>query len=160
MQGANALGIGCIREESEPSAPVRTKSTFKIIDSVTFEGKLSVSLFHAVCQQKVIARYDFHLDAFEEVTAVSSVKLGEQESTGPYFTVGSVYLDETEREPSRGRLLVFSRKHERFQLVSSFEAHGSVHALTSIHGRLVAAINTSVSKAVRFDEFTDFTECH
>lgn len=91
------------------------------------------------------ARQEFPLNSYEEVTAVAAVDLELHDLTNSYFAVGSVYLDDAEKEPNSGRLLIFSRKHQQFRLISSSETQGSIYALASVRGRLVAAINTSVS---------------
>lgn len=75
---------------------------------------------------------------------MASVNLGVLGMTEPYFAVGTVFIDDTEREPSRGRVILYAFKNTYFQQCCVMETRGSVYALASLQGKLLAAINTGV----------------
>ena len=82
----------------------------------------------------------------EEVTTVDAVKL----SSGRFFAVGTMFFDSNEREPTRGRIIVFAvYDHESQTRVSSYVAaethvNGCVFAVSCMQGKIVAAVNSGV----------------
>lgn len=74
--------------------------------------------------------------------------------TDSYFVCGTYYYDASEKEPSKGRLLLFRARPQRQPefddlrplnyLVTADETLGCVYAIDGVKGKLVAAINTSV----------------
>ncbi|THH03261.1 hypothetical protein EW145_g6399 [Phellinidium pouzarii] len=133
---ANLIGVGCLRQEHiEANNFGDAISTFKLLDAADFT-----------------TTHDFSLETEEEITAVAAVTLETQYGNEMVFAVGSVYFDDTEGEPSRGRIFIFSagisttssdRKGPP-QLLADTQAHGCVYALACIQGKLVAAVNTGV----------------
>ncbi|EJC97967.1 uncharacterized protein FOMMEDRAFT_162310 [Fomitiporia mediterranea MF3/22] len=128
---AKLLGVGCLKLDRSTfkGAPVAA-SSFKLVDTVDFRTTHEISL-----------------EPNEEITAVALVSLDCGIGWDTFFAVGSVYFDETEREPSRGRILIISTGSKRNQtphILASTEVKGAVNALTCIQGKLVVAINTSV----------------
>ena len=76
--------------------------------------------------------------------------------------VGTVFHRFGEREPSRGRLLLFNAELDtglssnklQLEQISELEVKGCVHALTRVNGLLAAAIGPSVSNS--FSPFSVF----
>ncbi|KAH8114589.1 mono-functional DNA-alkylating methyl methanesulfonate N-term-domain-containing protein, partial [Phellopilus nigrolimitatus] len=126
---ANLFGIGCVQQEPRESTDLgKTRSSFKLLNAVDFT-----------------TTHDYALEPYEEVTAVATVNLDGQNGCRMLFAIGTMYDDETEREPSRGRILIFAPDQNKFHhLLASAEACGCVYAMDCVKGKLVAAINTGV----------------
>ncbi|KAI5118862.1 hypothetical protein M0805_005306 [Coniferiporia weirii] len=134
---AKLFGVGCIRQERTEMVDYGiARSTFKLFDASDFT-----------------ATYSFTLEPYEEVTAAAAVNLELHHSDDMYFAVGSMYYDDAESEPNRGRVLIFSTgletpastcQNKLPQLLAEADARGCVYALACTQGKLVAAINTGV----------------
>jgi DNA damage-binding protein 1 len=90
----------------------------------------------------------------EEVYSISTVSLHDGLEDRSFFAVGTVFVNDTEVEPSRGRVLIFSVSprdsaagtHSRGSwLLTSGDVSGCVYALACTEGLLLAAVNSAVS---------------
>lgn len=71
----------------------------------------------------------------------------------PFFCLGTVVHNDEDKEPTQGRLLVFSayaspvpkqNSTVELSLLASAEVNGCVYALKMVKGKIIAAINSSV----------------
>jgi len=71
----------------------------------------------------------------------------------PFFCLGTVVHNDEDKEPTQGRLLVFSayaspvpkqNSTVELSLLASAEVKGCVYALRMVKGKIIAAINSSV----------------
>ncbi|KAL5524495.1 hypothetical protein ACEPAF_9635 [Sanghuangporus sanghuang] len=129
--GAKLFGVGCLKQDGAVMKGISSAvSSFKLVDDVDFK-----------------VTHEFSLETNEEITAVAAVSLELRGGRESFFVVGSTYFSESEREPSRGRLLIFSTGTGGRQyphLFAAAQTKGAVNALACVEGKLVAAINTSV----------------
>ncbi|KAL6302826.1 mono-functional DNA-alkylating methyl methanesulfonate N-term-domain-containing protein [Sparassis latifolia] len=130
------FGVACNRTNPPRIGDFEgTVSCFKILDDVSFD-----QLSQFVCELG------------EEVTAVLALPRRENQSF-PCFCVGIVELEMGEREPSKGRIVMFSlgsrdggisSANPALRLISSEHTRGCVYQLVSVEDKIVAAVNTSV----------------
>lgn len=105
--------------------------------------------------------HDYPLNLNEEITAVATIILDSQSMLGMCFAVGSMYLDDMDQEPRRGRILLFVSNPDKPSLENSHgpyllttaDVDGCVYAINNIAGKIVAAVNTGVS--VQYDLLLD-----
>ncbi|KAK7464711.1 hypothetical protein VKT23_005917 [Stygiomarasmius scandens] len=131
-----AFGVACIRTKpSRIGTDQKVTSTFRLLDDTTF---------------KELAR--FTCDDNEQIMSLTLLKNTDADER-KFFCVGTAYLRDEEREPSQGRILVFSFYQDRnspsvYQLSVAIDekVKGCVYSLvTMTNGILAAAINSSVA---------------
>jgi hypothetical protein len=99
----------------------------------------------------------------EEIASAATLTLDLDKSASPssgsevakkYFVAGTVIYDETEVEPSRGRILIFDGTkvtsssdggNNTDWVVTRYEVNGCVYCLAEVKGYLIVGINTAVS---------------
>lgn len=91
----------------------------------------------------------------EEVTSLCTARLDLREKEKSYFAVGTMFYEDMENEPSRGRVLLFDvdgldTRSVLPHLAAQLEIKGCAYAMTSQNGKLVAAVNTGVSLLLLF----------
>ncbi|KAF5382718.1 hypothetical protein D9615_002834 [Tricholomella constricta] len=129
---SRVFGVGITRiEPNRIGDPEWPKSSFRLLDDATFS-----------------ALANFNCEQDEEVTAVMTYSPVIKEKPMPVFCVGT-YTYAAEREPSEGRLLIFSAysseslsKTSGLQLflVASADVKGAVYSLTIVNDMIVAAV--------------------
>ncbi|OSX59780.1 hypothetical protein POSPLADRAFT_1048255 [Postia placenta MAD-698-R-SB12] len=134
--GLKTLGVACTRAAPPRIAEAEERlSSFKLFDDVTFTNLAS-----------------FYCDPDEEVASVLALPTAGA-SDKPSFCVGTVRIHPDEREPSKGRLLLFSFSPQQdtvsainpaLILVASATVDGCVYQAAYVHGLIVAAVNSSV----------------
>ncbi len=75
-------------------------------------------------------------------SSIWSGKLG-LDST-PYLVVGTGIALPTDDEPLTGRVLVFKVAKKKLVLVNELEVPGCTYSIASLHGKLVAGVNSKV----------------
>ncbi|KAF9561348.1 hypothetical protein CPC08DRAFT_689138 [Agrocybe pediades] len=111
------------------------RSTFELLDDVAL-----TSLAEYTCEEN------------EEVTSLVSFTGTENGEEKPFFCLGTMIFNPEEKEPSAGKLHVFTaysgnvgRKSTlELSLVASAEVKGCVFALQSVDGKIAAAVNSSI----------------
>ncbi|KZS90527.1 hypothetical protein SISNIDRAFT_457686 [Sistotremastrum niveocremeum HHB9708] len=134
-----AFGVGILRSQpNRPGEEVRMISSFALFDDVNFER---INRFKCLPSEEIYS-----------VTKLDLICDGVHES---FFGVGTVFMQENEVEPSKGRLLLFqgtvnsekaSNPSDRPKswLLSSIELPGCIYSITSCKGFIVAAVNSAV----------------
>jgi DNA damage-binding protein 1 len=88
----------------------------------------------------------------EEITAVTTLCPLVGGSRMPLFCLGTFTYEPDEKEPSNGRLLIFtafpSSSNMQLSLVASADVKGCVYSLALVNDTIVAAVNSSVSNAL------------
>ena len=91
----------------------------------------------------------FNCETDEEITAVSTLSPLIDGKSMPLFCLGTFTYEPDEREPTSGRLLIFtafeSSSNLQLSLVASAEVKGCVYSLALVNDTIVAAVNSSVS---------------
>lgn len=108
-----------------------------IIDQTTFE---------------VLHAHQFMVN--EYATSLVSCKLGND--ANHYYIVGTTFMISDDIEPKAGRIIVFQLVDGKLQQVAEKEIKGVPFWLHEFHGKLLAAINTSI----RLFEWTSTHELH
>ncbi|KLO05927.1 hypothetical protein SCHPADRAFT_917631 [Schizopora paradoxa] len=131
---SNTFGIGRVSTDIRPAGVLSTsRSSFVVLDARSF------ALSHSI-----------QLELDEEVTAVETVSLSSSDSLEAFYAVGTMYYDAKEREPTRGRILLFSVIGEKtlpvVHCVAKADTNGCVFSITSMKGKLVAAVNSGMVK--------------
>jgi len=133
---SKTLGIGRITTDLSPAIGGLStyRSSFVVLDAGTH------SLSHSI-----------QLHANEEVTAVESISLSTSDSQEAFYAVGTMYHDASEREPTRGRIILFSvvvplsdKAPPVVHCVAEALTNGCVFSITCMKGKLVAAVNSGV----------------
>lgn len=98
----------------------------------------------------ILVSYEYMLQTNEEVASLCTAELDDGDDRRPYFAVGTMFYDSMEKEPSRGRVLLFDvdgfySARKGGHLIASAEIKGCAYALGSVDGKLVVAVNTGVS---------------
>ena len=88
----------------------------------------------------------FACEMHHEVTAIQNVIVKGGDS---HWCLGTANFDPAEKEPSQGRLYVFSMNdrssaHIALEIVASIDVPGCIYQLSSIDGFIVGAVNSSV----------------
>ncbi|THV04459.1 hypothetical protein K435DRAFT_649225 [Dendrothele bispora CBS 962.96] len=131
-----AFGIVCVRTEpSRIGLDQKVTSSFRLLDDTTFTE---------------LAR--FTCDDDEQAMSLTLLKHSDANQTRTFFCVGTVYIRDEEKEPTKGRILVFSLHQSKesssvYQLNVAINENvsGCVYSLASMsNGTLAAAINSSV----------------
>jgi len=107
----------------------------------------------------------FNCENEEEITTVQMIPSSDGDTA---ICIGTVFHKFGEREPSRGRLVLFNAKLDtrlssnKLQLkqISELEVKGCVHALARVDGLLAAAIGPSVSILSPFPVFCGVQNCN
>lgn len=108
-------------------------------------------LSHHISNQLCLAFSIYALEDNEQITAVSLVEPQVEGSPQDCFAVGTMFYHREEREPTRGRLMVFafgsqdnSQASRQPYLLAEAEMKGCVYAAVSLEGKIAVAINTGV----------------
>ncbi|KAI8896806.1 CPSF A subunit region-domain-containing protein [Globomyces pollinis-pini] len=86
----------------------------------------------------------FKLDEFELAASLVCVTFVEEMDEKSYMIVGTGVAYPTEDEPTQGRILVFSVVNRRLELVNDYATTGCVYSMVTVHGKLVAAVNSKI----------------
>lgn len=102
-----------------------------------------------------IELYEYVLKDAEEVASLCTARLDLRGNEKSYFAVGTMFYEDMESEPSRGRVLLFNvdgleTRSVLPHLAAQTEIKGCAYALMSQNGKLVAAVNTGVSLLLLF----------
>ncbi|KAG5648442.1 hypothetical protein DXG03_005016 [Asterophora parasitica] len=126
---------------------------FRLLDDATFSSKNPPS--SSLGYSKLISRLalaNFNCATNEEVTAVATYSPVINGKATPVFVVGTVTFAD-EKEPSEGRLLIFSAYSfesaaktslSELSLLASADVGGAVYSITFVKGMIVLAVNSSV----------------
>lgn len=105
-------------------------------------------------QSSEVELYEYDLKDAEEVTSLCTARLDLRGNEKEYIAVGTMFYEDMENEPSRGRVLLFDVDGPESQNVPHLAAEtkikGCAYALMSQNGKLVAAVNTGVSLLLLF----------
>lgn len=105
-------------------------------------------------QSSEVELYEYDLKDAEEVTSLCTARLDLRGNEKEYFAVGTMFYEDMENEPSRGRVLLFDVDGPESRSVPHLAAEtkikGCAYALMSQNGKLVAAVNTGVSLLLLF----------
>ncbi|KAH6581560.1 hypothetical protein BASA61_009017 [Batrachochytrium salamandrivorans] len=83
------------------------------------------------------------LQPFEIASSLIVTQLTDDDTE--YYVVGTGFAFPHEDEPVRGRILIFTVVDMRhLQLVHEYEIRGSAYSMVSVHGRLIAGVNSNV----------------
>jgi len=131
------FGVACVSTAPPRIGEAEERlSSFKLIDDITFSH-----LGSFVCE------------ADEEI--VATLTLPNADTGRPCFCVGTVQIHPEEREPSSGRILLFSfgptegsasSSTPSLKLVTATPVSGCVYQLAFINGLIAAAVNSSVRR--------------
>ncbi|KAI0826862.1 CPSF A subunit region-domain-containing protein [Trametes gibbosa] len=130
--GQQVFGVACTRTVPERVGDLEAiTGSFKLLDAHSFEQV-----------------HHFQCDSDEEPSAVLALP-GDGTELSPVFCVGTVVIRPEEREPSSGRLLLFSLSSadgvRTLTTLTSQNVKGCVYALALVSENLIAAaINTNV----------------
>ncbi|KAI0269851.1 CPSF A subunit region-domain-containing protein [Gloeopeniophorella convolvens] len=128
-----AFAVACVRNDPGRVGDIESStSSLKLLDDKTFDA-----LGQFTCQPD------------EEITAITSLPLPGGDSV---ICVGTVFFRPEEREPSQGRVLLFTTEplldasgKRELKKLAEIDANGCVYALACVKGLLAAAIGPSVS---------------
>ncbi|KAJ8328824.1 hypothetical protein O5D80_002803 [Batrachochytrium dendrobatidis] len=96
------------------------------------------------------------LQPFEIASSLITIRFTDDDTL--YYTVGTGFAFPHEDEPVRGRILVFKVNDMRLlQLVHEYDIRGSAYSFVSVHGRLVAGVNSNVM-VLRWNSDTSLLE--
>ncbi|KIK96855.1 hypothetical protein PAXRUDRAFT_10541 [Paxillus rubicundulus Ve08.2h10] len=103
----------------------------------------SVQLFSDLSFEKLT---ELEVDQGEEVTSLHSFAATLAGVPTSFVCAGVTSYDDSEREPSQGRLILLQASDLRRSLMvmASVNVKGCVYALTSVNGTIIAAVNSSV----------------
>lgn len=100
----------------------------------------------------------FNCGSDEEITSVVSFSMTVEGQKKPFFCLGTYFYKAEENEPSAGRILIFTAYTTTTQSKSSSlelsmltfaDVKGCVYSLKVVEDKIVAAVNSSVSKTVQ-----------
>jgi DNA damage-binding protein 1 len=100
----------------------------------------------------------FYCDSDEEITSVVSFSITIEGQKKPLFCLGTVFYKAEEKEPTAGRLLIFTAYTLTTQSKSSSlelsmltfaNVKGCVYSLKVVENKIVAAVNSSVSETMQ-----------
>lgn len=147
------LGVACTRAAPPRIAEAEERlSSFKLFDDITFTSQYLLTVHVDQSLTECLDLASFHCDPDEEVASVLALPTAGA-SNKPSFCVGTVRIHPDEREPSKGRLLLFSFSPEQdtvpainpaLILVASATVDGCVYQVAHVHDLIVAAVNSSV----------------
>ncbi|KAL3321308.1 DNA damage-binding protein 1 [Cichlidogyrus casuarinus] len=124
----------------------------------------SMLIFDKTCLElQAVHTFYYHQSLFEQATSITSMKLQSKlpqsesldsvaETSGDnaedvyVYVVGTAFILESEREPSRGRIHVFrwDEASARLTTLIVHDVAGAPYRLIDFNGKLLAAINSSV----------------
>lgn len=126
------FGVACTRTVPGRIGGLESStSSFKLLDDTTFSD-LST----------------FNCETDEEITALTTLSPLVGDKTMPLFCLGTFTYEPDEKEPTNGRLLIFtafqSASSLQLSLIASADVKGCVYSLALINDTIVAAVNSSV----------------
>jgi len=96
----------------------------------------------------------YHCEPDEEITSVETFNLNVEGREVPFFCLGTLIYDPEEKEPSKGRLLVFTATTSpskvstlELSMLASARVKGCVFSLKIVNKKIVAAVNSSVCQS-------------
>ncbi|KAL2914374.1 hypothetical protein HK105_206146 [Polyrhizophydium stewartii] len=123
---ASCFGVMTFAVRDLPNNEVSEMSCLRLLDSQSFD---------------LLDSYDLH--PFE--TALSIMVATLAGDANPHMIVGTGFAFPQEDEPTRGRILVFTITSTRgLRLVHEYETRGGAYSLASVHGRLLAGVNSKI----------------
>jgi DNA damage-binding protein 1 len=91
----------------------------------------------------------FNFETDEEVTALATLSPRIGDKSLPLFCLGTYIYEPDEKEPTKGKLRLFtafsSASDLQLSLVTSADVKGCVYSLAIVGDTVVAAVNSSVS---------------
>ncbi|KAF9013379.1 CPSF A subunit region-domain-containing protein [Cyathus striatus] len=128
------FGLACTKTEPGRIGEVEiTTSCFKVVDDTSFS---------------VLSQFNCAPD--EEISAITSISLSTGSEQKPFFCIGIYTYKTGEKEPSSGRLLVFTpfqaggENNVALTQVCSIPVKGCVYSLVVGQDKIFAAVNSSV----------------
>ncbi|KAF9463019.1 CPSF A subunit region-domain-containing protein [Collybia nuda] len=131
------FGVACTRTEPSRVGDLQvSSSSFKLLDNISLS---TLSNFNCAPE--------------EEITALTAYSPSVDGNSMSLFCLGTYLFDAEEKEPTNGRLLIFTAyqsespsKSSSLQLsmVASTDVKGCVYALTIVGDLVVAAVNSAV----------------
>lgn len=102
---------------------------------------------------------DFKCEIDEELSALTAFSPTINDKTMPFFCLGSFTYEAEEKEPTKGRLMIFTAytsnpqnsSNLQLSLVAEAKVKGCVYSITIIDDMIVASVNSAVSFPVRLD---------
>jgi DNA damage-binding protein 1 len=108
------------------------------------------SPFPSIDRTSVLSTFNCETD--EEITAVTTLCPLVGDKQIPLFCLGTFNYEPEEKEPSNGRLLIFtafsSSSNVQLSLVTSADVKGCVYSLALVNDAIVATVNSSVSSVL------------
>lgn len=85
------------------------------------------------------------LNSNEYALSIISAKLGEDPTT--YYILGTAVVNPEDQDPKLGRILIFhwDDSLSKLTLITEKEVKGACYAMTEFNGKLLAAVNCTVS---------------
>jgi DNA damage-binding protein 1 len=125
-----AFGLGCI-QRILAAGQEEVVSCFKLVDEIAF---------------KELDSYQLNED--ELVESVIRCRLDDGSGgDAERFVVGTAYLDDSDADSAKGRILVLEvTEDRRLKLVTDIKVRGACRCLAVSHGRIVAALIKTVSR--------------
>ncbi|XP_056168416.1 DNA damage-binding protein 1a-like [Syzygium oleosum] len=84
----------------------------------------------------------YPLDTFEHGCSILSCSFSDDGNV--YYCVGTAYMLLEEKDPTKGRILVFIVEDGKLQRIAEKETEGAVCSLNAFNGKLLAAINNEI----------------
>ena len=100
----------------------------------------------------------FNCGPDEEITSVVSFSITVEGQKKPFFCLGTVFYKAEEKEPTAGRLLIFTAYTSTMQsklsslelsMLTFADVKGCVYSLKVVEDKIVAAVNSSVSETMQ-----------
>lgn len=137
------LAVVVIEPDSQPAAITGEVCKVKLYDDLSFR-KLGEFTLERDEQAQCIASHRLAVSAMGGASSVAS-----SSSAVEYFLVGTAFVDPSESEPSRGRILVLQVDNTdpdqpQLRLVAQAAIKGSAMSLDVLQGRIVAGVNARV----------------
>lgn len=156
--GQGVFGVACTRmTPGRVGDYEQPTGSFKLLDAHSFQRKSCKSPGSCWCPYYFPELHHFLCDTGEEPSSVLSLPTNGAGSS-PALVLGTVYIRPEEKEPSQGRILLFSvlqTEGERgvsvrsLHTLASQEVGGCVYALAHLsENYIIAAINSSVRFSV------------
>ncbi|KAL6991595.1 DNA damage-binding protein 1a [Sarracenia purpurea var. burkii] len=84
----------------------------------------------------------YPLDQYENGCSILSCSFSDDSNV--YYCVGTAYVMPKEKEPTKGRILVFVVEDQKLQLIAEKETKGAVYSINAFNGKLLAAIKHTI----------------
>lgn len=99
----------------------------------------------------------YQLSPREHVVSVTTCALGYDAT--PFYAVGTAFVDPTEKEPNRGRTMLFrATQSKALEMVYMKDEAGAVYQVVPFHDKLLVSVNSEV-RLYKWEEGELVSEC-